>query len=43
VYETKLNYAEWNVKESAFNNNKQQSIYREDNNINLLADTQNKK
>ena len=40
VYETKLNYAEWNVKESAFNNNKQQSIYREDNNINLLADTQ---
>ena len=42
VYETKLNYAEWNVKESAFNN-KQQSIYREDNNINLLADTQNKK
>ena len=43
AYETKLNYAEWNVKESAFNNNKQQSIYREDNNINLLADTQNKK
>ena len=43
AYETKLNYAEWNVKESAFNNNKQQSIYREDSNINLLADTQDKK
>ena len=41
--ETKLNYAEWNAKESAFNSNKQQSIYRKDNNINLLADTQNKK
>ena len=31
------------VKESTFNNNKQQSIYREDSNINLLADTQDKK
>ena len=41
--ETKLNYAEWNAKESVFNSNKQQSIYREDSNINLLADTQNKK
>lgn len=43
AYETKLNYAEWNVKESAFNHNKQESIYREDSNTNLLADTQNKK
>lgn len=41
--ETKLNYAEWNTKESAFSNNKQESIYREGNNGNLLADTQNKK
>ena len=37
AYETKLNYAEWNVKGSAFNNNKQQSIYREDSNINLFG------
>lgn len=41
--ETKLNYAEWNTKESAFSNNKQESIYREGSNGNLLADTQNKK
>ena len=43
VYEIKLNYAEWNAKESTFNHNKQESIYREGNNANLLADTQNKK
>ena len=30
-------------KESTFNHNKQESIYREGNNANLLADTQNKK
>ena len=43
VYEIKLNYAEWNAKESTFNHNKQESISREGNNANLLADTQNKK
>ena len=43
TYEIKLNYAEWNARENVFNHNKQESIYREDNNANLLADTQNKK
>ena len=43
VYEIKLNYTEWNAKKSAFNDNKQETIYREDCNTNLLADTQNKK
>ncbi|WP_455674503.1 DUF3836 domain-containing protein [Phocaeicola sp.] len=42
-FETKLNYAEWNAKDGTFNNNKQESIYRVDNNENLFAYTQNKK
>ena len=33
----------WRRQESAFNDNKQETIYREDCNTNLLADTQNKK
>lgn len=37
--ETKLAYAEWNAKDSAFSNNKQESIYRADNADNLLAQT----
>ena len=43
ISETKLSYTEWNAKKSAFNDNKQETIYREDCNTNLLADTQNKK
>ena len=43
AYETKLNYAEWNAKESAFNNNKQESIYPAGSNENLLANTLDKK
>lgn len=43
AYETKLNYAEWNARESAFNNNRQETIYRADSNENLYAYTQNKK
>ena len=31
------------IEKKAFNHNKQESIYREGNNANLLADTQNKK
>lgn len=42
VYETKLNYAEWNAKENTFNHNKQESIYRVDSNENLFAYTQKK-
>lgn len=42
AYETKLNYAEWNTKENAFNHNKQESIYRVDPNENLFAYTQKK-
>lgn len=38
TYETKLNYAEWNAKDSAFNQNKQESIYYADSNENLFAD-----
>lgn len=41
--ETKLNYAEWNAKESVFNHNPQECIYRADSNENLLAATQIKK
>lgn len=41
--ETRLNYAEWNAKENAFNHNKQESIYREDYEANLLAFTLNQK
>lgn len=37
-YETKLNYAEWSAKDSAFNQNKQESIYYADSNENLFAD-----
>lgn len=37
--ETKLAYAEWNAKDSTFSNNKQESIYRADNEDNLLAQT----
>ena len=40
--ETRLNYAEWNATQNAFNHNKQETIYREDHNANLLADTQSK-
>lgn len=43
AYETKLNYAEWNAKESAFNHNLQETVYRADSNENLLAATQIKK
>ena len=43
ISETKLSYTKWNAKKSAFNDNKQETIYREDCNTNLLADTQNKK
>lgn len=43
TYETKLNYAEWNANENAFTHNRQESIYRRDNNENLFAYTQNKK
>lgn len=43
TYETKLNYAEWNAKESAFNHNLQETVYRADSNENLLATTQIKK
>ena len=43
AYETKLNYAEWNAKESAFNTNKQESIYPAGSNENLLANTLDKK
>lgn len=39
IDETKLTYAEWNAKDSTFNHNKQESIYRIDNANNLYAQT----